>query len=108
MTKTERRVLASIQQAWPHTIRKTDCAPVTPRAFEDAVMALRREHYPIASGPDGYWWAMTPDELVGTAEGLLRRMARVAETREALMETAQRMRLAAAGHIAPTLFGDVA
>lgn len=91
MGKTERRVLAKLEQSWPHTVRKTECAPVTPRAFEEAVRNLRLTGHPIASDGDGYWIARTPKELHDTADALLRRMASVAQTREALIRTADAM-----------------
>lgn len=91
MGKIERRVLSKLEQSWPHTVRKTDCSPVTPRAFEAAVRILRLAGQPIASDGDGYWIARTPKELHDTADALLRRMAAVAETREALLRTADAM-----------------
>lgn len=104
---TSERVLARLRQAWPHTIRKTECSPISPRAFEAAVRELRLAGHPIASDTDGYWIAVLPSELRDTADGLLRRMSHVAETRSALLETAERMELAGMGAEAPGLWDEV-
>jgi hypothetical protein len=106
VTPVQARVLRRIQNAWPHTVRKTECAPISPRSFEAAVRELRLAHYPIASDGDGYCWARTPHELRATADGLLRRISHVAETRDALIETAQRMELAGQGATTPSLWGE--
>lgn len=57
---------------------------LTPRTVDSTVRELRLAGYPIASDPDGYMWATTPQELRDTADGLLRRMGQVAVTRDAL------------------------
>jgi hypothetical protein len=104
--EVQQRVLRRIQNAWPNAIRKTDCAPISPRTFEAAVRELRLAGHPISSDGDGYAWATTPHELRATADGLLRRISHVAETRDALIETAKRMELAAVPATAPSLWDE--
>ena len=91
MTDTERRVLRAIQQAYPHAIRKNECAPISPRAFKAAVHELRAQKYPIASDGNGYWLAQTPQELRDTSAWLLSQIASVASTRAVLEEMADSM-----------------
>ena len=103
-SEVQTRVLRRIQGAWPHAIRKTDCAPISPRTFEAAVRELRLAGQPIASDGDGYSWATTPGELEATADALLRRMSHVAMTMDALRETAAAMRLRGLGAETPSLW----
>lgn len=104
MTKTQERVLARIRSSFPHTTRKTECAPISPRAFEAAVRELRLAGYPIASDGDGYRWAVRPKDLRETADALLRRMGHVAETRDALLETGELHTLRGLGAEAPSIW----
>lgn len=103
MTETQQRVLDAIRNAWPRAVRKR-MFDLTPRTVDSTVRELRLAGYPIASDPDGYMWATTPQELRDTADGLLRRMGQVAVTRDALEATAAEMELRGLGAERPSLW----
>lgn len=103
MTKTQQRVLSAIRNAWPRAVRKR-MFDLTPRTVDSTVRELRLAGFPIASDPDGYTWATTPRELRDTADGLLRRMSHVAQTRDALEATAAAMELRGLGAETPGLW----
>ena len=107
MTETQARVLAKIRSEYPHAVTKAMFKPLTPRTVDSAVRELRLAGWPIASTPEGYWFATKPHELRDTAAGLLRRMGHVAQTRDALIATAEQMELAGLGAERPSLWEEV-
>lgn len=106
MTPTQQRVLDGIRREWPRAVRKR-MFDLTPRTVDSAVRELRLLGHPIASDGDGYLWATTPGELRDTADGLLRRMSHVAQTRDALLATAADMELRGLGAERPSLWEEV-
>ena len=105
MTTSERVLTRLRNSAQPVT--KAMFAPLSPRLVEATIRDLRLEGHPIASDGTGYWLSRSPAELRATADAMLRRMAHQAQTRDVLLETAQRMELAGMGAEAPSLWDEV-
>jgi hypothetical protein len=103
VTPVEARVLRKIENAWPGTVTKNACKPISPRAFEAAVHELRLAGHPIASDAEGYWIAQTPAELEDTANALEDRLRTQYATIKALRATVERMHLRGEGAEALTL-----
>lgn len=103
---TAERVLARLRVARPHPVTKAMFGDLSPRTVEARIRELRLEGHPIASDASGYWLSDSPAELRATADGLLRRMAHVAQTMDALRATAAGMELRGLGAEAPSLWSD--
>lgn len=101
---TQERVLSRLRIASPHAVTKAMFSPLSPRTVEATIRELRLAGHPIASDASGYWITSSPAELRATADGLLRRMGHVAETRSALLEKAAAMELAGIGAEAPSIW----